>query len=152
MTCWTDSDHAGNVVTRHSRTGVLIFCNHSPIVFHSKKQGSIETSLFGFEFMAMKTAIELVEGLCFKLRMMGCPLDGATCVLADNISVVHNCTKPKSVLKKKSCGVAFYFCRERIAVKVVFVVWTNMEDNLADMFTKSQPGPTRIQQAQQVLF
>jgi hypothetical protein len=94
--------------------------------------------------MAMKTAIELVEGLWFKLRMMGCPLDGPTCVTADNMSVVHNCTKPKSVLKKKSCSIAFRFCRERIVGKVVFVVWTKLEDNLVDMFTKSQPGPTRI--------
>ena len=37
--------------------------------------------------------------------------------------------------------MAFHFCRERIAVKVVFVVWTKSEDNLADMFTKSQSGP-----------
>ena len=79
-------------------------------------------------------------------------MDGAACVIADNMSVVHNCTRPESVLKKKSCSVAFHFCRERIAAKVVFVVWTKSEDNLADMFTKSQPGPTRIRQAQRVLF
>ena len=126
---------------------MLIFCNRSPIVFHGKKQGSIETSSFGSEFMAMKTGIELVEGLRFKLRMMGVPLDGATCVIADNMSAGHNCTRPESVLKKKSCSFAFHFSRERIAVKVVFVVWTESEDNLADMFTKSQPGPTRICQA-----
>ena len=152
ITAWVDSDHAGNVVTRRSRTGVLIFCNRSPIVFHSKKQGSIETSSFGSEFIAMKTGIELIAGLRFKLRMMGVPLDGAACVIADNMSVVHNCTKPESVLKKKSCSVAFHFCRESITAKVVYVVWTKSEDNLADMFTKSQPGPTRIRQAQRVLF
>ena len=122
---------------------MLIFCNHSPIVFHSKKQGSIEASSFGSEFMAMKTGIELVEGLRFKLRMMGCPLDGATCVIAENMSVVHNCTRPNLVLKKKSCSIVFHFCRERIAAKVVFVVWTKSEGNLVDMFTKSQPGPSR---------
>lgn len=143
---------ATNVVTRCSRTGVLIFCNRSPIVFHSKKQGSIEMSSFGSELMVMKMAIKLVEGLRYKLKMMGCPLDGATCVLADNMSVAHNCTKPESVLKKKSCSVVFHFCGERIAVNVVFVVWMKTEDNLADMFAKSQPDPLRIRQAQQVLF
>jgi hypothetical protein len=69
-TCWADSDHAGNLVTRRSRTGVLIFCIRSPIVFHSKKQGSIETSSFSSEFMAMKTAVELVEGLCYKRQCL----------------------------------------------------------------------------------
>jgi hypothetical protein len=67
--CYGDSDHAGDLVSRRSRTGVLVFCNHSPINACSKKQGSIETLTFGSEFMAMKTAVELVEGLCHKLRM-----------------------------------------------------------------------------------
>jgi hypothetical protein len=64
MTCWADSDHAGNVVARRSRTGVLIFCNLSPNVIHSKKQGSIETSSFGSECMAMKTAIDCLLNAC----------------------------------------------------------------------------------------
>jgi hypothetical protein len=143
MTCWADSAHAGNVVTRCSRTGVLIFCNRSPIVFHSKKQGSIETSSFGSEFVAIQTAIELVKGRHFKLRMMGCPLDGATCVLADNMSVVHNCTKPELVLKKKSCSVAFHFCREKIAAKVVFVVgrrWTTTCWTCSQSPSQAPPG------------
>ena len=62
-TCYVDSDHAGDAVTRRSRTGVIILCNRAPIIFYTKKQGSIETSSFGSELMAMKTAVELVEGL-----------------------------------------------------------------------------------------
>ena len=91
--CFVDSDHAGDVISRRSRTGVLIFIGKAPIVFQSKKQGSIETS-FGSELAAMKTAVELIEGLRYKLRMMGVPLDGATFVKADNMSVVHNCSNP----------------------------------------------------------
>ena len=113
--CIVDSDHAGDLVSRRSRTGVLVFCNRAPIIFYSKKQGSIEGSSFGSEFSAMKTGIELVEGLRYKLRMMGCPLDGATHIKADNMSVIHNCSKPASTLKKKSVGIAYHYCRERIA-------------------------------------
>ena len=54
---------------------MLVFCNRDPIIFYSKKQSSIEGSSFGSEFSAMKTAVELVEGLRYKLRMMGVPLD-----------------------------------------------------------------------------
>ena len=32
MTCWVDSDHAGDVVSRRSRTGVIIFCGMAPIL------------------------------------------------------------------------------------------------------------------------
>ena len=64
LNVFVDSDdHAGDTVTRRSRTGVIIFINKAPIIWYSKKQGSIETSSFGSEFMAMKTAVEMTEGL-----------------------------------------------------------------------------------------
>ena len=90
-------------MSQQSRTGVLVFCNRAPIIFkfHSEKQSSIEGSSFGSEFSAMKTAVELVEGLHYKLRMMDVPLDGHTHVKADNMSVIHNCCNPASTLKKK---------------------------------------------------
>jgi hypothetical protein len=53
-----DSDHAGGKRTKCSRTGFLIFCNIVLIDYVSKKQATIETSVFGAEFIAMKHQIE----------------------------------------------------------------------------------------------
>ena len=151
-TCYVDSDHAGDLVNRRSRTGVLIFCGMAPIIFYSKKQGSIETSSFGSELSAMKTAFELIEGLRYKLRMMGVPLEGPTHILADNMSVIHNVSNPASQLKKKSLSIAYHYCRERAAAKVASVVYVRTDDNLVDMLTKSQPGPVRKRLAERVLY
>jgi hypothetical protein len=38
-----------------------------------KKQPTIETSVFGAEFVAMKHGIEKLRGLRYKIRMMGFP-------------------------------------------------------------------------------
>ena len=151
-TMFVDSDHAGDAISRRSRTGLLIFCDSSPIVWLSRKAGSIETSSFGSEFAAMKTGIEILEGLRYKLRMMGVPLDGHTHVKGDNQSVIHNSSNPKSQLKKKSNSVAYHYCRERCAADVCRISWIPSLENLADMFTKSQPGIVRSRQAEQVLF
>ena len=151
-TCFVDSDHAGDAVSRRSRTGVLIFCNRAPIIFYSKKQGSIETSSFGSELTAMKTAVELVDGLRYKLRMMGCPLDGPTFVKADNMSVVHNCSNPASQLKKKSNSIAYHYVREKAAALMISVTYISTHDNLADMLTKSQPATVRKRLVQRVLY
>jgi len=70
LTAFIDSDHTGDSVTRQSRTGIFLNVQASPIVWFSKKQTSIETSSFGSEFSAMKTAAEMVEGLRHKLRMI----------------------------------------------------------------------------------
>ena len=152
MTCCVDSNHAGDEVNRRSRTGVLIFCNSSPILWHGKKQTSIETSSFGSEFSAMKTGVELVEGLRYKLRMLGVGLDGPTYVRADNMSVVHNSSNPASQLKKKCHSVAYHYTRERCCSGACCVSFVPSAHNLVDMLTKSQPGDVRRQLTNQVLF
>ena len=100
----------------------------------------------------MKAAFELIEGLHYKLRMMGVPLEGPTHILADNMSVIHNVSNPVSQLKKKSLSIAYHYCRERAAAGVARVVYVKTDDNLADMLTKSQPGPVRKRLAERVLY
>ena len=68
---YVDSDHAGDTVTKRSRTSFFIYCNNALVYLMSKKQGYIETSSFGSEFIAMKACTEYILGLNFKLHMMG---------------------------------------------------------------------------------
>jgi hypothetical protein len=51
---FVDSDHAGDGNTLRSRTSFLIYLNSAPITWFSKKQSTIETSVFGAEFVALK--------------------------------------------------------------------------------------------------
>ena len=62
----------------------------APIVWHSKKQSTIETSMFGAEFVAMKQGMEALQGLRYKLRMMGVQINGTSYIYGDNMSVIHN--------------------------------------------------------------
>ena len=140
MRGFVDSDHAGDSVTRRSRTGFLIMLNKSPIFWFSKKQTSVETSSFGSEFIAMKSCCEYVRGLRYKLRMMGIPVEGPTYIFGDNQSVLSNTSKPHSSLKKKSSSIAFHFTREGVAKDEWRTTYLNTSLNPADMFTKSLPG------------
>lgn len=54
VTAFVDSDHAGESITRRSRTGFFIYCNNTLVYCMSKKQTTIETSTFGSEFNAMQ--------------------------------------------------------------------------------------------------
>jgi hypothetical protein len=49
---FVDSDHAGEKFTRRSRTGSFIYLNMAPIVWFSKSQPTMESSVFGAEFVA----------------------------------------------------------------------------------------------------
>jgi Reverse transcriptase (RNA-dependent DNA polymerase) len=152
IVCFVDADHAGDLLTRRSRTGVLIYLNRAPVIWYSKRQNSVETSTFGSEFMALKIAAELVAGLRYKLRMMGIPLGGPAHMRVDNMSVVQNTTVPESTLKKKSNSIAFHYTREGVAGKWMKIGYENTKTNLADMFTKTQGGPERKRLADLVLF
>jgi hypothetical protein len=91
-----DSDHAGDKRTRRSRTGFIIFCNLAPIIWLSKQQGTIETSVFCAEFVAMKHSTKMLRGLRYKICMMGIPLSGPTYVYGDNKSQVTDSSRPES--------------------------------------------------------
>ena len=68
---FVDSDHATDETTRRYRTGYFIYVNSEFVNWLSKKQATIETSVFGAEFVAMKQGMEAVRGLSYKLRMIG---------------------------------------------------------------------------------
>ena len=55
---YVDSDHASDKYTCQSQTGFFIFLNSALIMWKSKKQPTIETSVFGAEFVAMNHGME----------------------------------------------------------------------------------------------
>ena len=137
---FVDSDHAGDKLKRRSRSGFFIFINMAPIVWYSKKQPTIETSVFGAEFVAMKNGIETLRGLRYKLRMMGIEIDGPSYVYGDNMSVIHNSQRPESTLKKKSNSICYHAVREAVAMGECLVGHISTHENLADIATKVLPG------------
>ena len=132
--CFVDADQASNTVTWRSQTGILIFLNRAPIVWYSKRQNTVETSTFGSEFIAMRTAVEHIEALCYKLRMFGIPVEGPTNVFCDNEAMFKNTTIPESTLKKKHNSICYHRCREAVAARVMLVAKEGMLTNLADLF------------------
>lgn len=141
--CFVDANLAGNTVTRRSQTGILIFCNRAPVLFHSKKQLTVESSTFGSELVAMKNAIEMIEALRYKLRMFGVPLVGPADIFCDNEAVTKNCSIPESQLKKKHHSIAYHRNRMSVANGTCRIAKEDTDTNLSDLFTKLLPEERR---------
>jgi hypothetical protein len=137
---YVDSDHAGDRLTRRSRTGFFIYMNGAPIAWQSKKQATIESSVFGAEFVAMKVGMETTRGLRYKLRMMGVAMDGPIYTYGDNMSVIHNTQRPESVLKKKSNSICYHAIRESVAMGESITAHVPTQLNPADLCTKVLSG------------
>ena len=67
------------------------------------------------------------------------------------MSVIHTWGNPASQLKKKSNSIACHCIRERCTAGVCGITYIPTQDNLADMFTKSQPGEVHKRLAERVL-
>ena len=137
---FVDSDHAGDKLDRRSRTGYFIYLNMAPVAWQSKKQNTVESSVFGAEFCAMKIGMETCRGMRYKLRMMGVPLSGPTYIYGDNMSVIHNTQRPESTLKKKSNSIAYHACRESVAMGESLTGHIPTLLNPADLCTKILSG------------
>jgi hypothetical protein len=143
ITCFVDADHAANKQTRRSQTGIIIFINSAPISWYSKRQATVESSTFGSEFVAMRTAVEQIQALRLKLRWFGIPIDGPTNVFCDNNSVVTSTSQPEVTLSKKHNGIAYHKCREAVASKMIRVAHWPGDQNYADLLTKPLPNERR---------
>ena len=137
ITCFVDANHAGNLVTRRSQTGILLFVQNAPIMWYSKKQNTVESSTFGSEFVALRIAKEMVVALRYKLRMFGVPINGPASILCDNQGVVKNASLPESALSKRHNAINYHSVREAVAAGIIRVGKEDGVSNLADALTKT---------------
>jgi hypothetical protein len=136
LTVFKDADHAHDIVTRRSVTGILMFANNMPIEWISKRQKTVETSTYGSELVASRIATDLIVEYRYKFRMLGVPIDGPSLLLGDNASVIISTSTPSSPLRKKHNAVAYHRVREAIAAKIIRFAKIDTKHNLSDCLTK----------------
>lgn len=135
--CYVDADHAGNLMTRRSHSGIFIYLNNALVQWFSKRQNTVESSSFGSEFIALRIATDMVETLRYKLRMFGVPIDSPADIFCDNKSVATNASVPTSVLNKRHNAICYHRVREAHTAGTIRVGWIQGEYNKADIGTKT---------------
>ena len=136
---FVDTYHEANKVVRISHSGYVLFINRATVKWMSKRQQTVEKSVFSSKFIALKQCIEDVEHLIFKLLMFGIPIyenQPATVILCDNESVVNNTLNVKSSLNKKHSAIAYHYSRWDVADGVCTISWISTGENIADAMTK----------------
>jgi hypothetical protein len=136
MTVYVDADHAHDLVTRRSITGILVMLNNTPIRRISKRQKTVETSTYGSEMVASRISTEFILEIRYMLWSLGVALDGPALMLGDNLSVVLNTTVTSIVLKKKQNAISYHRVRKTIAERMMRYAYIKSEENLSDVLTK----------------
>ena len=139
ITVFLDSDHAHNKVTHQSITGLIVIFSRAPVFYYSKLQGSVETSNYSAEFMAIRIAVEEVVALRYMLRCLCVNDDTASEVYGDNLGVIQNANIKDGLLNKKHVVISYHKVREAVAAGIIFLIKIASADNFADCLTKSLP-------------
>ena len=121
----------------------MIYINKALVRWLSKKRLTIETSVFGAEFVAMRIGMEKLRALSYKIRMMGIPLSDPSLIYGDKISVIHNTHIPEFTLRKKINSICYHAIQESVAMGESITTWVPTGENPADLLTKVLYGSKR---------
>ena len=88
----------------------------------------------------MRAKVDMIEGLHYKSRMFGIPLEGSTNIYCDNEDVYKNTVLPESTLKKKHHSISNHRYQEETAAGTIRVSKQGTEKNLVYLFTKTLTG------------
>ncbi|KAI1005464.1 hypothetical protein K3495_g2750 [Podosphaera aphanis] len=136
---YSDSDYAGDVVTRHSVSGYVVMLGGGPVCWQSKQQKSVSTSIAEAEYVALSEAAKQavwVNRLLGELHV-GDAITNASgsLILSDNQSALSIAGGTNSA-KTKHIDVACHFVRECIEEKKIQVKYIPTNMMLADLLTK----------------
>jgi hypothetical protein len=137
MTTFVDANLYHNLVNGRSVTGILHLFNKMVIDWYSKKQATVETAMYGSEFVATRTAVvEQILDLRIELRYLGVPIKGNAVMFGDNESVVNSSSIPHAHLHKRHTALLFHRVREAVAAGVIKFHHICSATNPADILSK----------------
>ena len=67
---------------------------------------------------------------------MNIPISDPLFIYEDNMSVVHNASRPESMLRKKTNSICYHAVHELVAMGESLVGHIPISDNAADLMTK----------------
>ena len=136
---FSDSDWAGDIVTRRSTSGYVFKLGQSTISWSSKRQQTVAKSSTEAEYVALAMATQEVVWLRRLLSDLGIDTSAPTELREDNQGAIDLSKNPKHHGRTKHIDVSHHFTRERIAMNEIDVKYVPSNQNLADVMTKPLP-------------
>lgn len=131
---YSDSDWAGDSITRKSTSGYLFKLCGGPISWQSRKQSCVALSTAEAEFIALANCIQ--EALWLNNILSIFMNNNSIQINVDNQSAIHIAKNNQFHKRTKHIDIKFKFIRDCIEKKLVDVKYCCTELMLADFLTK----------------
>jgi len=136
LIAWTDSDWAGDHISRRSTSGYLVQFAHGPLLWGSPVQQTISTSSTEAELVAAYTGIKKIMYARNILSELSYPLS-PTVVFQDNRAAILIQKSLHSVKRVRHMEIKYFYSCQLIAQGKIKVLSTPTSEMVADIFTKA---------------
>ena len=135
---FSDADWAGDLDSRRSTTGYVVFAAGGPIAWQSKLQTTVAVSTMEAEYMAAFSAIQECVWIKGVLDEIGLPLDRPITLFMDSKSALCLANNPMYHKRSKHIDIKYHWIREKVGEDgVVYLIHVRTEDMVADVLTKA---------------
>lgn len=134
---YADANWGGDVDTRRSTSGYVLFFGNCCVSWQSKRQATVATSTMEAEYMAAGLATQETLWMRLLLQDLECAQDEATEIFEDNqacIATVKDHGAKQS--RMKHVDIKHHFIREVVQAGKVKLTYVESTNNVADMLTK----------------
>jgi hypothetical protein len=135
LEAFVDVSHAPE--KKHSREGLILFFNGSPIDWVSKKQTGVSTASTEGEYKALTLACHRVIAAKTTLEHMGVEVSLPIPIYCDNTGAIIMSDHPTA--KSRHIFIHFHYVRELVELGIVRIEYISTHDQIADILTKPLP-------------
>jgi histone deacetylase 1/2 len=136
VSAFSDADWAGCPNDRRSTGGFAVFLGSNLISWCAKKQTTVSCSSTEAEYKSLANATAEVTWVQKLLDELGIQHPQAARLWCDNLGATYLSANSVFHARTKHIEIDFYFVRERVAQRLLYIQWIHTEDQLADVFTK----------------
>ncbi|KAK4338578.1 hypothetical protein RND71_043065 [Anisodus tanguticus] len=140
LVSYTDADWGGCLDTRRSTSDYCMFFGNNLVSWSAKRQSALSQSSAEAEYRGVANVVAESCWLRNLLLELHCPIQKATLVYCENVSIIYLSGNPVQHQRTKHIEMDIHFVREKVARGQVRVCHVPSRYQIADIFTKGLPS------------
>ena len=140
LNAYCDSDYSGDVDTRRSVTGFIVYVMDCPISWKSKSQRSVTLSSTEAEYVAISEVCAAIMFIKQIVEFVGVSVKKPIIINVDNVGAIYLANSATTSNRTKHVDTRYHFVREHVVDGIVEIVFVKSANNTADVFTKNVSG------------
>ena len=128
---------------RKRTSGGCFYLGNNLVSWMSKKQNSVSLSMAEAQYIAAASCYAQLLWMKNILYDYGITQD-TMCVFCDNMSAINLSKNPVQHSKSKHIKIKYHFIRDLVEEKTVYLEFINIDNQMAEIFTKPLDGPRSL--------